>query len=127
MVSKRVAAMLRKRAIIEGNFGSFEETRGEETFSTTPARSLPTHPRSASLPFQIGGWDPMWDTYKRPSVRRPPKLHLKERTRHDRFQRIQGKLEEQPQKLQDYRKGIQDAKPKPGIATLYKRLLTRRG
>lgn len=54
-------------------------------------------------------------------------MKIKERTREERFQRIQGKLAEQPEKLKEYRQSVRDAKPKPGIATLYKRLLTRRG
>ncbi len=101
LVSKRVAAMLRKKAIKDGTYGSFQG--------------------------KAGGWDPAWDTFKKPIIRRPHKMKIKERTREARFQRIQGKLAEQPEKLKEYRQSVRDAKPKPGIATLYKRLLTRRG
>mmetsp|Transcript_27656 Transcript_27656/g.61750 ORF Transcript_27656/g.61750 Transcript_27656/m.61750 type:complete len:80 (-) Transcript_27656:328-567(-) len=74
-----------------------------------------------------GGWDPAWDKYKKPIIRRPFKLHKNQRTREDRFERIKGKLAEQPTLIENHRKAIREAKPKPGISTLYKRLLAMRG
>ena len=128
-VSKRLAAMIRKRAINDGTFGSFDSQRGKHptcaiTVASTPNANDSTLIRATGA---VGGWNPAWDAYKKPIVRRPPKLRSKERTREDRFQRIHDRLAEQPQKIEENRRSIEEAKPKPGIATLYKRLLTRRG
>jgi len=37
--------------------------------------------------FLIGGWDPEWDKFKKPLIRRPYKGHKNERTRDDRYER----------------------------------------
>ena len=58
LVSKRLAANLRKRSIIEGTFGSFS----------------PIH----------GGWDPSWDTPKNIFIIKPDKGHLRDRNRPER-------------------------------------------
>ena len=59
LVSRRKAAVLRKRAIVEGSFGSF----------------IPN----------VGGWDPAWDEPKKMYMLKPTKGHKRDRTREKRF------------------------------------------
>uniref|UniRef100_A0A7S2ATP3 MRPL25 domain-containing protein n=1 Tax=Octactis speculum TaxID=3111310 RepID=A0A7S2ATP3_9STRA len=101
MISRRMAADLRSHSLREGTWGSFSPI--------------------------TGGWDSSWDSYKRPKIRRPLKTSKRDRTRDDRFERIQGKMGEQDAKRAEYRKARVDAKPPPGIQTLYKRLLAMKG
>jgi hypothetical protein len=58
LVPRRIAADVRKRAIVQGTYGSF------------------------SLP--VGGWDPAWDETKKMFVMRPYKGHLRDRNRKER-------------------------------------------
>ncbi len=62
LVSKRVAAGIRKNSIIEGTFGSFVPNEG--------------------------GWDPSWDTTKQMFMLKPARGRKNERTREQRFDYI---------------------------------------
>ena len=72
LISRRKAAVMRKAAIADGTFGSFDKTTGI-------------------------GWDPQWDidVYNArgniPALR-PPKGHKRERTRETRAQKIESHL-----------------------------------
>ena len=59
MIPRRIAADVRKRAIVQGTYGSF------------------------SLP--IGGWDPAWDETKKMFVMKPFRGHSRDRTRKERY------------------------------------------
>ena len=65
LIPKRLAAKARKRAIIDGTFGSF---------------SLLDENKKA-----LGGWDPSWDTPRKFYFLRPPKGHIRERNRQARY------------------------------------------
>lgn len=58
LVSRRKAADIRKRAIIEGTFGTWDPN--------------------------YGGWDPAWDEPKKMYMLRPSKEHKRDRTREKR-------------------------------------------
>ena len=65
LISKRVAAKARKRAIVDGTFGSFKLL--DENGQTR------------------GGWDPSWDIPRRFHFLKPPKGHKRERSRQTRY------------------------------------------
>lgn len=67
IISKRKAAVQRKKAILDGSFGAFSIEKG-------------------------GGWDPAWDPIPRPIVARPYKLHKRQRTRAARAAKIDAAL-----------------------------------
>eukprot|EP01035_Chromulina_nebulosa_P018088 gene18088-23736_t len=94
LVSKRKAADLRKRAIIEGTFG---------TFSTV-----------------FGGWKPEWDEPKKIALIKPQKGHLRERTREARAAKITKAMKGMPDRVAKYRQEIIDKKPKKDLIYLFK-------
>lgn len=125
-VSKRVASDLRKRAIRDGTYGTFDAKTGV-------------------------GWDPVWDA-PQPNKKailahgnddagamatidvlgsnpgliasiRPPKETKRERTREARAQKIEDMLAKADEKIEEYRLEQEGKKPKPGIEEEYKRLL----
>ena len=61
LISKRIAANLRKRAIVDGTFGSFKLLDKDNK--------------------PLGGWDPSWDEPKKIHFIRPPKGHARDRNR----------------------------------------------
>ena len=72
LISRRKAAVMRKAAIADGTFGSFDTSTGI-------------------------GWDPQWDVdvyHVRGNISalRPPKGHKRERTRETRAQKIESNL-----------------------------------
>ena len=75
---------------------------------------LPRRPR----PFRRG---------TRMPPRRPCLRSRRHAVRSARFDKVQAKLAEQEEKIAAYRKGRQDEKPKPGVVSLYKRLMSMRG
>ena len=96
MVSTRNKAMLRKRAIIDGTYGTFQ-------------------------PY-VGGWDPAWDSYKRVTMARPYKGHARERTRPERADRITRAMEAMPDRLAKYAQEAKDRKPPKTISSIFKRV-----
>jgi hypothetical protein len=84
-VSKRVANVLRKQAIQEGTYGSFDTETG-------------------------AGWDPLWDLALKPNqyqVTRfggvqPPKKTSRERNREERAKKIEANLETRLEKMEEY-------------------------
>ena len=123
-VSKRVAADLRKIAIRNGTYGTFNTETGV-------------------------GWDPAWDAPERHSRKsitedagatavdnilmgsnpggissiRPAKLHKRERTRESRAQKIENLLAQADEKIEEYRLELEAKKPKPGIEEEFKRAM----
>lgn len=85
VVSKRVGNVLRKQAIRDGTYGSFNTQTGV-------------------------GWDPMWDLALKPNrfsaTRyggiRPPKKTKRERTREERANKVEEKLATQNEKIEEY-------------------------
>lgn len=72
-VPRRAAALVRKRAIVEGTYGSFDPLRG-----------------ALFVPFEYsdllssGGWKPEWEEPRKIVSLRPYKGHERERTRQQR-------------------------------------------
>ena len=110
MVSKRVAADLRKAAIRSGTYGTFDAETGI-------------------------GWDPIWDSPQRSGVNailgsnqskihsmRPPKEHKHDRTREARAQKIEALLAQADDKIEEFRLEIEAKKPKPGIEEVFKKM-----
>jgi len=111
MVSRRVAADLRKAAIRSGTYGTFDAETGI-------------------------GWDPIWDSPQRRrgvdeilgsnqskihSIR-PPKEHKHDRTREARAQQIEALLAQADDKIEEFRLEIEAKKPKPGIEEVFKKM-----
>ena len=85
IISPRKAKMVRKRAIVEGTFGSF-------------------------CP-QFGGWLEEWDTPRKTYLYRVPKGHLRDRNREKRADKITKALDEMPKKIEAYEKDAKTRKP----------------
>ena len=85
IVSKRVANVIRKKAIQQGTFGSFDAATG-------------------------AGWDPLWDLALKPNKYnvtrfggvRPPRKRSRERNREDRAKKIEANLETRLEKMEEY-------------------------
>ena len=73
------AARLRKEALANGTYGSFQDST-----STASSSSSQEGRREGG---KIGGWDPAWDRVEAPRVLRPAKLHARERSREERYGR----------------------------------------
>ena len=114
--SGRKFNLFRKKAIREGTYGSWDPIKG--------------------------GWLPQWDQLKvKGKIRsspsgggggasaaaiRPHKLHIRERNREERYQKIKSALKEVDKKIEQHKETLQDLKPKPGIETLIKQVTGRR-
>lgn len=97
MISRRRAANLRKRAIIEGTYGSYSP--------------------------EFGGWDPAWDKEeKKVYALRPYKGHIRDRTRAQRAEIITKAMKTMDDKLKKYEQEVIDRKPKKDVAYLFKRI-----
>jgi hypothetical protein len=88
-VSKRVAAELRKQAVVEGNYGSFDSETGK-------------------------GWDPKWDDLRQTGTMqlRPPKLTKRQRTRESRALKIEGLLDGMDDKIDAHYKKMREKRTK---------------
>ena len=95
-VSRRVAANLRKRALVEGTYGSFS--------------------------VEQGGWNPEWDKLPKMYMLRPFKGHIRERNRETRAQKVSTAMEGMPERLANLDRDVQSRKPKKDIAFMFKRL-----
>ena len=71
----------------------------------------------------VGGWDPTWDAPRKIYNLRPWKGHKRERTREERFQKIETAMKEQPAKLEKYRQDILANKPKKDLFYQFKRVM----
>ncbi|KAI2501216.1 hypothetical protein MHU86_13232 [Fragilaria crotonensis] len=98
LVSKRVAADLRKEAVRTGTFGSFDASTGI-------------------------GWDPLWDNPGRMPSLRPPKDSKRNISREMRAVKIETKLEGMEEQILAYRKVLKDRKPEQTFETYYKNLM----
>ena len=96
-VNPRHANKVRKAAIIDGTFGSFDASTGL-------------------------GWDPAWDKEGRLPWLRQPKLKKRQRNREARATKIENNLEQVPKKIADHRAKLELKKPKTGIIAMIKRI-----
>mmetsp|Transcript_19012 Transcript_19012/g.27328 ORF Transcript_19012/g.27328 Transcript_19012/m.27328 type:complete len:140 (+) Transcript_19012:92-511(+) len=100
LISKRVAADLRKQSIRDGTFGSFDTTTGI-------------------------GWDPNWDGPPQ-SVGaiqlRPSKEHKRERNREKRAQKIGSKMEGMDDKIDKYYSDKLSKKPEKTFESTFKKM-----
>lgn len=95
-VSRRVAANLRKRALVEGTYGSFS--------------------------VENGGWDPEWDKMPKMYMMRPYKGHKRERDRETRAQKVTTAMEGMPERVANLDRDVKSRRPKKDIAFMFKRL-----
>mmetsp|Transcript_2965 Transcript_2965/g.5400 ORF Transcript_2965/g.5400 Transcript_2965/m.5400 type:complete len:147 (+) Transcript_2965:65-505(+) len=95
-VSRRIASVVRKEAIINGTYGSFSP--------------------------EVGGWDPSWDTPRKIVTLRPHRGHKRDRTRPERAAKITKAMEGMPAREQKYRQEAQDRKPVKGLRYFVKRI-----
>mmetsp|Transcript_21134 Transcript_21134/g.29859 ORF Transcript_21134/g.29859 Transcript_21134/m.29859 type:complete len:142 (-) Transcript_21134:74-499(-) len=97
LISKRVAADLRKKALKAGTYGAFDRTTGE-------------------------GWDFKWDKPGKVGTMqiRPPKGHQRERTRESRAGKIEGFLDGMDKKIQDYYQEKMDKRPPKTFENTFK-------
>jgi hypothetical protein len=94
MVKPRVAAMVRKRAIIDGTMGSFNEEKG--------------------------GWLEEWDRVRKVTIPRSPKGHIRDRTRQNRADKITRAMEGMPKKLADHKDDVESRRPERGPLHLFR-------
>lgn len=99
LVSKRVAADLRKKALINGTYGAFNTETGV-------------------------GWDPKWDKNGRmPNLRKPTGDGRALESREKRAVKIENKMADMPQQIEDHRNMLKGRKPEPSFENYYKRLM----
>ncbi|KAG5176363.1 hypothetical protein JKP88DRAFT_92811 [Tribonema minus] len=101
LISRRQAAVQRKKAIVEGTYGSFSA--------------------------ETGGWNPSWDPAPAPIVARPHKGHLHQRNRATRAAKIDEALLKQDKLYLEAKKSLLHRRPEPGFEALLKRLSSRQG
>jgi hypothetical protein len=102
MVSKRVAADLRKQAMIDGTYGTFNAQTGV-------------------------GWDPQWDNPGRMPSLKAPKDSRAFQSREKRAIKIETKLADMDQQIEDHREMLRNRKPEPSFENYYKRLMKSTG
>jgi len=107
IVSRRIANDLRKKAIREGTYGSYDATQGI-------------------------GWDQSWDEglFGVKNVGNVNWMEIRgfketkrERTRESRAMRIEGLLEVADDKIVEFRQKRRDSKPEGGIENVIKRMI----
>ena len=94
LVKPRAAAMVRKRAVIEGTVGSFCQ--------------------------HFGGWLEEWDVQKKVFMPRANRGHLRERNRAQRADKITRAMTEQTKKVEAYREDVQSRRPDRSALYLFK-------
>ena len=115
----RAAAHLRKRAIIDGSYGSFDPTKG-----VCLVISLALYVAIFTLLVSLlsGGWNPEWDTHKKMFFLRPFRTHIRDRSRDQRAEKITKALETVvPQRIEKYRQEVDERRPVKDIAYHFKR------
>jgi len=111
MISRRIAADIRKKAIRERTYGAFIDGKGWD-IAWDKAPLSPVTP--TSNPPLIGV--PRFFTMK------PPKGHSRERSIVQRVERVHKAMEGMPARLDKYRLDALSRKPKKTIASLFKRV-----
>mmetsp|Transcript_10890 Transcript_10890/g.16747 ORF Transcript_10890/g.16747 Transcript_10890/m.16747 type:complete len:136 (+) Transcript_10890:81-488(+) len=102
LVSKRKAAGIRKRAVIDGTFGTFNAETGV-------------------------GWDPKWDRPGNIGKMLPPKNWTRTlERREERAQRIEAKLANMDKEIDNYYREKQASKPEPTHENYYKSFKMKR-
>ena len=107
IVSKRVANTLRKKALRDGTYGSFDSETG-------------------------AGWEPSWDLVLKSSQYKvsryggilPPKKTSRERSREERAQKLEEQLETRLEKIEEYYTEKEESRVQDqSFEARYKRLL----
>jgi hypothetical protein len=110
LIPKKTQSMLRKRAVREGTYGSFDATLGK-------------------------GWDPAWDIDLAKSghgggtgrIRiRPNKKTSRERTREQRAQRIEKNMEDMDENMAQYYLDMKAQKPVKNFEWYFKKHVRKR-
>lgn len=97
LVPKRLAANIRRRAIIEGTYGSFSSETGV-------------------------GWDPEWDAPRKLFMLKSPRGHLRDRKRPERAEKVTISMKGMDDKIAKLQQENRDRKPKQDIAYMFKRV-----
>ena len=97
LIPKRLAANIRKRAIVEGTFGTFSKETGM-------------------------GWDPEWDTPRKMFMMRAPRGHQRDRKRPERAEKVTTAMAGMGERIEKLQQEVQSRKPKKDIAYMYKRI-----
>eukprot|EP00549_Striatella_unipunctata_P007057 CAMPEP_0118675936 /NCGR_PEP_ID=MMETSP0800-20121206/1748_1 /TAXON_ID=210618 ORGANISM="Striatella unipunctata, Strain CCMP2910" /NCGR_SAMPLE_ID=MMETSP0800 /ASSEMBLY_ACC=CAM_ASM_000638 /LENGTH=92 /DNA_ID=CAMNT_0006571353 /DNA_START=216 /DNA_END=494 /DNA_ORIENTATION=- len=84
---------MRKRAIRDGTFGSFDGWKG---------------------------WDPVWDPTPKSARLTIPKEKKRTRTREQRAQKIQNNMQDMDAKIDQFRNNIANSKPKKSFEQTFK-------
>jgi hypothetical protein len=100
LISKRIANVVRKQAMKDGTFGSFNPQTGT-------------------------GWDPKWDAVGQvgTDVLKPPKGNKQQRTREARAVKIDAKMVGMDERIDEHLRKRTDNKPPITFDVRYKRLL----
>jgi len=96
LIKRRFAANLRKRAIIDGTFGSFS--------------------------LEKGGWDPAWDVPRRMFALRGFKGHVRDRNRPERAGKVTKAMAGMDDRLEKQRQEVQERRPKKDLVYMFKRV-----
>lgn len=121
-VSKRVANTLRKKAIREGTYGSYDPMTGigwDVTWDTALLNKNNNHNSNNNNDNQslLNNGNIPWMEL------RPHKEPKRERTREARAKKIEDLLTVADDKILDYRIAQREKKPDPGIETLIKKMM----
>jgi len=102
LISNRVAGVLRKQAVKEGSYGSFDNQTGI-------------------------GWDRKWDAVGQvgTSAYKPPKGTKAERSREGRALKIEAKMEGMDDRIDEHLRKRTANRPPIGFEVRYKRLIRR--
>ena len=133
VVSKRVAADVRKLAIRSGTYGKFDSNTG---IGWDPAWDAPERERMIDLQLQHPN-EKSADTLAADNQQfmgrnpgrihsiRPPKETKRQRGREDRAQKIENLLAQADEKIEEFRLEQASKKPKSGIEEEYKRAASK--
>ena len=97
LVPRRLAANIRRRAIVQGTFGSFSSETGV-------------------------GWDPEWDEPRKMFMLKAPRGHLRDRKRPERAEKVTVAMKGMDDKIAKLEQDIRERKPKQDIAYMFKRI-----
>jgi hypothetical protein len=98
LVPRRLAANIRRRAMVEGTFGSFSKETGV-------------------------GWDPEWDVPRKMFMLRAPRGHLRDRKRPERAEKVTQAMKGMDDRIATLQREVRERAPKKSdIAYMFKRV-----
>lgn len=118
IVSKRIAADLRKKAIKQGTFGSYDPTNGIGWDSSWDVKTVARGDDGGRIEICSNGKLPWMQI-------RPPKETKRERTRETRAVKIEKLLEVADDKILQHKLDLEERKPVPGIENKIKKIIER--